>query len=103
HQAGDECLAVTVHTISGCIAGKGRLYRYGGDEFAVLLQNATVDEAAATGERIRNAIQATKPGRNIDVTASIGVAASDQHGLSDSPAFVDAADRAAYSSKDKGK
>lgn len=99
HQAGDECLAKVAETIGGVIAGKGKLYRYGGDEFAVILQNADADEGAATGERIRRAIQAARPGGDIDVTASIGVAASNQAGLRDAEKLLKAADDATYLSK----
>lgn len=99
HQAGDECLAKVAETIGGVIANKGKLYRYGGDEFADILQNADVDEAAATGERIRRAIRAAQPGGDIEVTASIGVAASDQAGLRDAEQLLKAADDATYASK----
>lgn len=99
HQAGDECLAKVAETIGGVITGKGKLYRYGGDEFAVILRNADVDEAAATGERIRSAIRAAQPGGDIEVTASIGVAASDQAGRRDAEMLLKAADDATYASK----
>lgn len=99
HQAGDECLAKVADTIGGVIASRGRLYRYGGDEFAVILQNADANEAAATGERIRSAIRAARPGGDIEVTASIGVAASDQAGLHDADKLLKAADDATYMSK----
>jgi diguanylate cyclase (GGDEF)-like protein len=103
HQAGDRCLASAVEAIGGCIGGKGTLYRYGGDEFVVLLQNADADEGTATGERIRRSIGAVRPGGDIDVTASIGVAASDQQGIRNCESLISAADMAAYTSKDKGK
>ena len=85
--------------IGAVIASKGKLYRYGGDEFAVILRNADGDEAAATGERIRRAIRAARPGGDIEVTASIGVAASDQAGLHDAEKLLKAADDATYASK----
>jgi diguanylate cyclase (GGDEF)-like protein len=104
HQTGDACLAKVVEVIGESIAGKGKLYRYGGDEFAVILQNATVDEAVATSERIRRAIESARPGGGeIEVTGSIGVAASDQRGLYDAENLLNAADQATYASKNNGK
>jgi diguanylate cyclase (GGDEF)-like protein len=99
HQAGDQCLAKVAVTIGSVVAGKGELYRYGGDEFTVILENADVDEAAATGERIRRAIRTARPGDDIGVTASIGIAASDQAGLRDAERLLKAADDAAFASK----
>jgi Diguanylate cyclase, GGDEF domain len=53
---------------------KGQLYRLHGtgDELAVLLLNYDEAEARATAERIRLAIERQSPGRDIQVTASIG-------------------------------
>ncbi len=90
------------HPAGGCIAGKGKLYRYGGDEFVVILENADVCEAAATAERIRQSIEAAKPGGAIEVTASLGVASSDQT-VHDAEKLLEAADRATYLSKEGGK
>ena len=103
HSAGNDCLATVAEVISGCIVGKGRLYRYGGDEFTVILQNAGIDEAAATAERIRRSIESARPGGEIEVTASVGVAASDQTGFDRPEKLLEAADKAMYQSKEGGK
>ena len=88
--------------IATAVAGKGRLYRYGGDEFAVMLPNFNVDEGFATGERIRCAILDTKPGGRLSVSASIGVAESSRK-LRRPQAIINAADQAMYASKNSGK
>jgi diguanylate cyclase (GGDEF)-like protein len=103
HPAGDACLSMVVAAVGAVIVGKGKLYRYGGDEFAVILRNVDADETAATAQRIRRAIEAAQPGGDIEVTASIGVAASDQPGLRDPDKLLQAVDDAVYSSKDAGK
>ena len=103
HPAGDACLAKVVATVGVVIVGEGKLYRYVGEEFAVILRNADADEAAATAERIRRAIEAAQPGGDIEVTGSIGVAASDQPGLRDPDKLLQAVDDAVYSSKNAGK
>jgi diguanylate cyclase (GGDEF)-like protein len=73
HPAGDRCLEVFVTIVAAIIKGKGKLFRYGGDEFLVVLPNFDGDEASSTGVRIARAI----PEGGVDatgVTVSIGVA-----------------------------
>lgn len=103
HPAGDDCLVRVVEAIGRVIAGKGKLYRYGGDEFAVILRNADVSETTASAERIRRALAAARPGIDIEVTASIGVAASEQTGLAEPERLLKAADECVYESKRLGK
>jgi diguanylate cyclase (GGDEF)-like protein len=100
HAHGDKCLAAIVRTVSEVLRHKGKLYRVGGDEFCAMLLNVNVEEAAATGERIRRSIDALPPfGGKVKVTASIGIAVSDQAQLSTADALARAADQAMYVSK----
>jgi len=72
-------------------------YRYGGDEFAVLLIGASLDQAQAIAERIRSSIeQAGFKG----LTVSIGLAEFDER--LDLEGFVKSADDAMYVSKHSG-
>ncbi len=102
HSAGDTCLELIVSTIGEVIVGKGKLYRYGGDEFVVVLPNYTSGEAAATAERIRCAIEDANAGGMIKVTASIGVSALDIDGLI-AGELLESSDAAMYVSKDSSK
>jgi diguanylate cyclase (GGDEF)-like protein len=100
HAQGDQCLAVIVRTVSEVLRHRGRLYRVGGDEFCAVLPNFNIEEAAAAGERIRRSIDALPPfGGKVKVTASLGVAVSDQKRLSTADALARAADEAMYVSK----
>jgi diguanylate cyclase (GGDEF)-like protein len=100
HAQGDQCLAVIVRTVSEVLRHRGKLYRVGGDEFCAMLPNFSVEEAAATGERIRQSIDALPPfGGKVKVTASLGISVSDQKRLSTADALVRAADQAMYVSK----
>jgi len=98
HAAGDKCLEVVASVAGTVIARKGKLYRYGGDEFAALLPNYTASEASATAERLRRELEGAKPGGEIGVTASIGVAASDCAGITRNR-LLESADAAMYTSK----
>ena len=53
------------------------LARFGGEEFAVLLPETTLDDAVALGEALRAAVRNSSPvvrGETLSVTVSIGVA-----------------------------
>ncbi len=102
HSAGDACLATVAEVVGNTIAQKGKLYRYGGDEFVVVLRNFSTSEASATAERIRTAIQQASPGGEIKVTTSIGVAATDMESI-DRNRLIQAADVAMYQSKRSSK
>jgi diguanylate cyclase (GGDEF)-like protein len=101
HQEGDRCLDAVAAAIQAVIRGRGYAFRYGGDEFTVLLPNVTLPEASATAQRLREEI--ARVGAEFQVTASVGVACSDGEGIADGAALIAAADEAAYVSKFNGK
>jgi len=102
HEQGNQCLLRTIRVISAAVLFKGKLFRWGGDEFAIVLPNFTSSEAAATAERIRGELDAASPGGAIKVTASIGVATSQSIGASNAATLEKVADEAMYAAK-KGK
>ncbi|MCU4183342.1 GGDEF domain-containing protein [Acidiferrimicrobium sp. IK] len=75
--AGHSALARVAAAIAGSIRRSDRAYRYGGEEFTVLLSGASGDEAALLAERIRAAVEALQiehTGNDAGVvTVSIGV------------------------------
>jgi diguanylate cyclase (GGDEF)-like protein len=100
HADGDKCLVTIVRTISAVLLHKGRLYRVGGDEFCAMLPNFSKEEAAATAERVRKAVDDLRAfGGKVKVTVSVGVAVSSDKGLAQADALVKAADEAMYVSK----
>jgi len=72
-------------------------YRYGGDEFAVLLIGASMDQALAIAERIRSSIEQAE---FKDITVSIGL--SEYRDPFDLEGFVKSADDAMYVAKHLG-
>ncbi|MFN8412734.1 MAG: diguanylate cyclase [Anaerolineales bacterium] len=79
--------------------------RYGGEEFAVLLPNATMEGALKRAQQWRRAFQMLHQsfnGQELQATLSIGIASYPQHGLTGQE-VMEAADKALYVSKRKGK
>lgn len=84
HAAGDECIRRVAATIGQAVrAGDDFVFRYGGEEFLIVLTNATPDLAWTIAERIRCAVETlaiVNPGiQHIDgaagvITISLGIA-----------------------------
>jgi len=103
HSEGDDCLDRVVKTIGNVIGRKGKIYRWGGDEFAIWLPDFSTEEAQVTAERIRCEVERAKPGGDIAVTASIGICGSDRTDSKSAEEILDFADKAMYESKRLGK
>ena len=104
HAAGDEVLRMTANVLSRNLRPVDKAYRIGGEEFAVVLPNMTVDQAREAAERLRRAIAATPvpyDGNEIGLTVSIGVARGSD-GLEQS-VVMEAADAALYRAKAGGR
>jgi diguanylate cyclase (GGDEF)-like protein len=102
HEAGNRALKAFADVLRRVTGGKGQAYRYGGDEFCVLLPNHSLDEALAVAERIRGEIQEIRTDElTTGLSTSIGVA-NFPESTSDSTKLVAAADGAMYRSKKAG-
>lgn len=76
HDVGDLALVHVVKTISQLIRNDDELVRLGGEEFAIALPNATIEESRFMAERICKVMEATPlfcVGKPITITVSIGV------------------------------
>ena len=103
HLEGDTCLDRVIKTLGAVIGRKGKIYRWGGDEFAVCLPDFSTAEARATSERIRCAVEHAKPGGDITVTTSIGICGTDSTDSKSAEEILHFADKAMYESKGSGK
>jgi diguanylate cyclase (GGDEF)-like protein len=56
HLVGDRCLREVANAVRGVMRGSELLYRWGGDEFVVLLEGTTYEDARAVCERLDQAI-----------------------------------------------
>jgi diguanylate cyclase (GGDEF)-like protein len=124
HELGDQVLKMVAAHI-GEVGGGGRAFRYGGEEFTVLFPRKSADEATPYLEALRKSIESyqlalrapdrpRKPkgskrqtggwkGKDaVSVTVSIGVAERNER-LTTPEAVIQAADRALYRAKEKGR
>jgi len=97
HPAGDLLLADVAAALASAVRGEDRVYRYGGDEFAVVLHDAGRLAAEEVAERIRRAVDAV-PSPGPRVTISIGIACYPDDGTT-KDTLVEAADREMYLAK----
>jgi diguanylate cyclase (GGDEF)-like protein len=104
HQQGDECLKAVASCIRTMLTRRiDRVYRYGGEEFAVILPLTGRDKAMMVAERIRDAVASTKLS-GMACTISIGVAEYVPFGDITSIHFlIRAADTALYRAKHSGR
>jgi diguanylate cyclase (GGDEF)-like protein len=105
HDAGDQLLRVAATRIQRCVRESDLLFRMGGDEFAVLLENVRgPEESAAVAQRILEAF--AEPvhlqDHEITVTTSLGIALYPKDD-STGERLVKSADTAMYRAKELGR
>lgn len=108
HLAGDECLKQVAALLNSGLRNAGdKAFRFGGEEFLVLMRRTELSQAIGAAERLRRLIETTAiahPARPVPpvVTASFGVATARVRNL-DFQALIAEADAALYDAKDNGR
>jgi len=80
HLLGDRVLRTVAKLLSDRVRQSCVVARYGGDEFSILMPDATTEQAAALGERLRSSIEGDLFLGEHRVTASFGVGSFPAHG-----------------------
>ncbi len=101
HTAGDRVLELIGRLVSGALRNTDLAFRYGGDEFALILPQSATNDAMVVAERIRSRIASEMSKREIQISASLGLASWPTDGVT-ADELVNAADRALYAAKDAG-
>jgi diguanylate cyclase (GGDEF)-like protein/excisionase family DNA binding protein len=102
HPAGDALLHHVATAIYGAARSDDLVYRYGGDEFAVILPGASIPAAARVAQRIHRAVGRLTAGDPTPVTITVGVAGFPAD-ASDRASLVQAADTALFFGKRSGE
>ena len=105
HLEGDKVLVRFSQILKSCLRANDSAYRYGGEEFTVILPETAAEEARTVAQRIRAALEAERflpaPGHPVSRTISIGV--TEYSPMEDMTAFIRRADEAMYVSKQNGR
>jgi diguanylate cyclase (GGDEF)-like protein len=101
HAAGDLVLTKIAALLKRHIRGTDIACRFGGEEFTLVLPNATLQSARSRAEAICSAIR-EESGRLMGVTASLGVAVFPDH-AAEPESLLRAADEALYEAKGRGR
>jgi diguanylate cyclase (GGDEF)-like protein len=105
HPAGSRALELVAQEAQKIMRAQDRLYRYGGDEFCILVRGTTLPGAAKLGERLIQVLS-KRPLRIGDqeapVSVSVGIATFPQH-ADGGERLIERADRALFQAKAQGK
>jgi len=101
HPSGDILLTQTGKIIRSSVRDADQAFRYGGDEFIVILPQTTMDDAWVVADRVRRGIAEEMEKREIAVTCSVGLASYPSDGVI-SGELVTVADTALYFAKRTG-
>lgn len=105
HQAGDEVLIKLAEEVGAIVRRNEIFFRVGGDEFAILAPDADEEEMIGLARRVGGKISDMRfvfSGRDVQLTASLGIALYPKHAVS-SEEIIARADSAMYQAKLSGK
>jgi diguanylate cyclase (GGDEF)-like protein len=96
HDAGDRLLQEVARALGARLRGNDVVARFGGDEFIVILPDASLEQAAIVAKRLQTA--AAEADRNAPLSLTIGIGLAPEHG-SDLETVVKTVDAAMYQGK----
>jgi len=110
HQAGDRCLCQVAESLVGTLrGGRANVYRYGGEEFAILLEATSAENLRSVAERLREQVarlgieHCYRPDSLRHLTISLGAAMANESGLQEPRELLARCDQHLYVAKQKGR
>ncbi|MEW5887937.1 MAG: diguanylate cyclase [Pseudomonadota bacterium] len=105
HLEGDRVLVRLAETIRGCLRRPDSAYRYGGEEFVILLPETPLSEARAVAERLRECFEALEfhPAPGLTLRSSVSIGATQYVPGEDIKDFIRRADEGTLRAKRLGK
>jgi diguanylate cyclase (GGDEF)-like protein len=101
HQRGDEILIEVSRLVESSLRNTDTLFRFGGEEFMVILPETDLDEAYEIADRMRLLVEKNDFGLELKTTISIGVVVFKDGDSVDS--IISKVDTLLYHSKDEGR
>ena len=102
HLKGDDVLIYLARTMQELSREGDCCFRYGGEEFAIIIPYGDAETATVIAERLRMKLEKTASPTGEVITVSLGIAVYPEHGQ-DSKEIITAADKALYRSKSEGR
>lgn len=99
HLVGDQVIKKVVELSKLVIGEKGKLFRYGGEEFVGIIEETSIEEVLQIAECIRKNIEAYNWQEEMNITVSVGVAQT-THEIRD---ILNQADQNLYTAKTQGR
>ncbi len=105
HLEGDKVLSAMGRVIKGCLRTTDSAYRYGGEEFIVILPETESQEAEIVADRIRRNIEEEifQPRENMTAGITVSIGITEYKAKEELPIFIKRVDTALYESKQKGR
>ena len=103
HNIGDRVLVEVAHRLRDCVRTDDLIGRFGGDEFTILLEDVHVGRASDLADRVTSRLRQpfVVNGRELSVTASVGLVITDDAAAPDD--LLRSADLAMYLAKENGR
>jgi diguanylate cyclase (GGDEF)-like protein len=101
HLSGDAVLTQTAKCLVNSIRKDDSVYRYGGEEFAILFRNTNLEDALRAAEKVRSNIESTIFPVNRTVTVSLGLGLYESRESLNN--WIKRVDLALYKAKNTGK
>ncbi len=101
HPVGDEVIKMVSRTVKGIIRTTDRAFRYGGEEFCIILPETTAENGMNLANRLREKVEINRAVRGLSITISLGI--TEYRKGEPAEEFIDRVDRALYQSKENGR
>ena len=104
HKAGDGVLRSVAASLNQSIRASDFIFRYGGEEFVILLKKCSLEQSKKVAEKVRLKVEenfSLDKGQKLSVTVSLGLTQFKEKDTEDS--VFQRADQALYAAKSNGR
>lgn len=105
HVVGDKVISMVASLAKSQVRSTDGIFRWGGEEFLVLLYNCVLQDAVLSAEKIRatTSLASLKIDDHTDISVTVSVGVGQLQSNEDSTRFLDRVDKALYAAKNNGR